>query len=89
MLGSGMVVFTLLRLFTASSVFSGNATMYYRFVLGRFWFWLITGSLATVGAVVVVPVFWKGTGWQLPLAALLFVLASLVLLVCMSAIREY
>jgi hypothetical protein len=84
-----MVVLALLRLLGSSIVFSGRATLYYRFVQSMLRYWLITGSLAAVGAVVVVPVFWQGSRWQLPLAGILFTLASLALFVCMCIIREY
>jgi hypothetical protein len=88
-LSAAMVLFAAFRVLTASFVFSGNATMYYRFVQGMLRSWLITGSLAAVGAVVVLPVFWRGSRWQLVMAGVFFVLAVLVLVVCMSVIHQY
>jgi hypothetical protein len=84
-----MVVLAVLRVLGSSFVFSGNATLYYRFVQGMLRYWLITGSFAAVGVVVVVPVFWQGSRWQLPVAGILFALAGLALLLCMSIIRQY
>ena len=84
-----MVVLATLRVLTASFAFSGNMTMYYRFMQGMLRSWLITGSLAAIAAVVVTPVFWRGSKRQLVMAGVIFVLAVLVLVVCMSVIHEY
>jgi type IV secretory pathway VirB2 component (pilin) len=84
-----MVALAILRILTASFAFSGNAESYYRFVRSVLRNWLITGSFAAVAAVVVVPVFWRGSKRQLPMARFLFVLAALVLLVCVFIISEY
>jgi hypothetical protein len=88
-LSTSLVLVAFLRVFTTSDVFSGNATMYYSYTRGMLRSWLLTGSFAALAAVVVVPVFWQGSKWQLPKAGVLFVLAALVLFVCASMIREY
>ena len=84
-----MVALAVLRILTSSFVFSGNASLYYGFVRGMSRNWLITGSFAAVAAVVIVPVFWQGSKRQLAVAGGLFVLAALVLLGCISFIREF
>src|ERR1017187_5972549 len=88
-LSAAMVVLAAFRVLTTSFVFSGNTLMYYRFVQGMLRSWLITGSLAAIAAVVVLPVFWRGSRRQLVMASGLFVLAVLVLLVSVSVIRQY
>jgi hypothetical protein len=88
-LSGALIVLALFRCFRLSLVFSGDAIMYYRLVRVMLRFWLITGSFAAVAAVVVVPVFWQGSRWQLPLAGAFFTLAALLLLVCMSGIHQY
>lgn len=88
-LSAALVVIAALRVVTTSFVFSGNATLYYRFVRGMFRTWLITGSFAALAAVIVVPVFWQGSRRQWPIAGALFALAALVLPVCISVLREF
>jgi hypothetical protein len=88
-LGAAMVVLAAWRIFTCSFVFSGDATLYYRFVRGMFRYWLVTGSFAAVGAVVIVPIFWRGSRPQIQMGAMLTVLAALAILMCSSIIREY
>lgn len=88
-LGGAALALALLRVFTASFTFSGDAVMYYRHVKGMFRSWLITGALAAIAAVVVSPVFWRGSWSRVSLAAILFLLSTLVLLMCMSVLRTY
>jgi len=84
-----MVVLAAWRIFTCSFAFSGDATLYYRFARGMFRYWLVTGSFAAVGAVVIIPVLWHGAGPQILIGAILLVLAALALLMCSSVMRGF
>jgi hypothetical protein len=86
--GAALAV-ALFRVFTASFAFSGDAVMYYRHVRGTFRSSLITGTLAAIATVVVIPVFWRGSWSQVSLAAMLFLVSTLVFLLCLPVLRQY
>lgn len=65
--------------FTAGFVFSGDATLYARFVAGRIRHWLFIATFASTALVVSVPVLWRGRWWQRLLAILFILLAALIL----------
>jgi hypothetical protein len=49
---------------------------------------LLGGCLAGTALVIVLPIFWRGTPWQVPLAFVLLWLPGLVLFMALSFLKE-
>lgn len=50
---------------------------------------LLSGCLAIVALVFVLPVFWKGASWQVPMALLLIALPSVVVFSVIHLLQKY
>jgi hypothetical protein len=83
-----LIAFALLLAVTTSFVFSGDATAHAWYIAGQTRHWLIIGGLSAVAGVVLVPLLWQGTRWQLVLASALLLLIGLILFVCVTMIRS-